>query len=62
MSLGILRLKLRPRISIRQVTYGGDFPSLESRKDAIELEFAIDILLLGLDIGRSVDLGRHDDD
>jgi hypothetical protein len=46
---------------MRQITYGGDFSSLESRKDAIELEFAVDILLFGLDIGRSVDLGRHDD-
>ena len=44
------------------MTYGGDFASLESSKDAIELEFAIDILLLGLDISRSVDLRRHDDE
>jgi hypothetical protein len=44
------------------VAYGWDFASLEGSEDAVELEFAIDILLLGLDISRSVDLGRHDDE
>jgi hypothetical protein len=44
------------------VAYGWDFASSEGSEDAVELEFAIDILLLGFDIGRSVDLGRHDDE
>jgi len=47
---------------VREMAYGGNFASLESRKDAVELEFAIDILLLGLDISRPVDLRRHDDE
>jgi hypothetical protein len=44
------------------LTYGWDLASLEGREDAIELELAIDILLLDLDVGWSVDLGRHDDE
>jgi hypothetical protein len=44
------------------MTYRWDFASLEGREDAIELKLAIDILLLDLDIGRPVDLGRHDDE
>lgn len=44
------------------MTYGGDFAGLEGSKDAIELELAANILLLDLDVGRSVDLRRHDDE
>jgi hypothetical protein len=44
------------------VTYGGDLAGLEGSEDAIELELAVNILLLDLDVGRSVDLGRHDDE
>jgi hypothetical protein len=44
------------------ITYGWDLASLEGRDHAIELELAIDIGLLLLEVGRLVDLCRHDDE
>lgn len=40
-------------------TYRWDLAVLESVDDAVELELAVDIGLLHLDIGGLVDVGRH---
>lgn len=45
-------------------TYGWDFAILESSENSIELKLAVNVGLLQLDVGRSIDLGgrRHDGD
>jgi len=45
-----------------RITYRWDLASLEGSEHAIELELAVDIGLLLLDVGGFVDLRRHDDD
>jgi hypothetical protein len=42
--------------------YSANWRGKSTRENAIKLEFAIDVLLLDLDICRSVDLRRHDDE
>jgi hypothetical protein len=44
------------------ITYRWNLASLEGSDHAIELKLAIDIGLLLLNVGRLVDLRRHDDD
>ena len=47
----------------RRETHGWDLASLEGRCNSVPLKLAINIGLLLLDIGRSIDLcGRHDDE
>lgn len=40
-------------------TYRGDLALLEGGKDAVDLELAVDVGLLQLDVGRFVDVDRH---
>lgn len=46
----------------RRETHGWDLASLEGRCNSVPLKLAINISLLLLDIGRSIDLCRRHDD
>lgn len=48
--------------SDRQYCTAQKCPKMPTSENSIKLEFAINILLLGLDVCRSVDLRRHDDE
>lgn len=46
---------------VEQKTYRREFPILEGMKDAVDLQLAIDVILLLLGVGGSVDIRSHGD-